>query len=64
MQTVRDILLSLMAILVSAVCVVILYLVFTAGAALSELGNTDPAPLPSYGPAAECIGEEPLPADC
>ena len=68
LQKTRDVLLSLMAVLVSLVCALVLYLAFTAGSALAELGhNGDPAvtqnfePTPTGPVGEECQAEVPPP---
>ncbi len=61
MQTVRDVALTVMAVLVSIVCCIVIYVAAAGMASLAELGTPDPA---SPTVPAECIGEEPLPADC
>jgi hypothetical protein len=70
---IRDIALTVMAVLVSAVCVVALYVVFAAGSALAHLGdqvnnptpavteNFDPGAVPTNPAGQECVGEEPPP---
>jgi hypothetical protein len=63
-----------MAVMVSLVCAVLLYLTVAAGSALGELGNRiDPAPtatfdepsyedpVPTNSAGEECIGEVPPP---
>lgn len=71
LEKTRDVLLAVMAVMVSVVCALMLYLAFTAGSALSELGRTDPAPavtenfepVPTNSAGEECVGEE-LPPGC
>jgi hypothetical protein len=66
LQKTRDIALTVMAVLVSVVCGVILYVTIAAGSALSELGKADPTPtfnfdepVPTNSAGEECIGEVP-----
>jgi hypothetical protein len=50
-----------MAVLVSIVCCIVIYVAAAGMASLAELGTPGPA---SPTVPAECFGEEPLPADC
>lgn len=67
MQKVRDVMLTVMALLVSIVCAGLIYFALAAGSALSEIG-TPQSPvstadlLPDDPP--ECVGEEPIPGNC
>ncbi len=76
LQKVRDIALTIMAILVSITCALLLYVAFAAGSALSDLGNnlgdgSTPAPtfnldqpaqpIPTNSLGEECIGEVEIP---
>jgi len=70
---IRDVALTVMAVLVSLVCVVILFVTFAAGSALSEIGDRlnnptpepvatfDPGPVPTNSAGEECVGEIPPP---
>jgi hypothetical protein len=77
LQKIRDIALTVMAILVSILSLVLLYVIFAAGSALSDLGknlgdSTTPAPaitfdvptqpaIPTNSAGEECIGEVEIP---
>jgi len=70
MVKIRDIALTVMAVLVSLVCVLVLYVAVSAGSALSKIGDdADPQPAVSeqfepdpVNPTGEdCVGEEPPP---
>lgn len=73
LQKIRDIALTVMAMLVSVLCAILLYVLFAAGSSLAELGDraTDPAPtfnfdsdpVPTNSAGEECIGEV-VPAGC
>jgi hypothetical protein len=77
LQKIRDVALTVMAVLVSLVCAVLLFLTVAAGSALSEIGNRistptpaatldepsheEPLPLPTGDNGEPCIGEVPIP---
>jgi hypothetical protein len=71
LQKVRDVALTVMAVLVSIVCAVAIYVAVAAGSALSDIGsNTDPTPaatgeqfepVPTNPSGEDCIGEVPPP---
>lgn len=66
LEKIRDVTLIVMAVLVSAVCVVVLFFTVAAGSAIAELGKPDPTPapaevIPTNSAGEECVGEVPPP---
>lgn len=66
LQNVRDVALTVMAVLVSLVCALVLYFAIAAGSALAELGDNlddDPTPAEDFtsvpGDGGACLGPNP-----
>lgn len=74
LQKTRDIALTVMAVMVSVVCALLLYFTAVAGSAIADLGrntvpntpveNFEPGPVPTGSGGVPCYGEEPAPPGC
>jgi hypothetical protein len=58
---VRDIALTVMAILVSIVCAGVIYYAVAVRSAISDIGKPDPEPAVTSFEDLECVGEVPPP---